>query len=70
MSAGQEVLLNGQPRALAPGATVATVVSELLSNTAGCAVAVNGEVVPRGQWVDTELAAGDRLEVLTAAPGG
>lgn len=65
-----EITVNGQPRRLAPGATVATVLSELLDSTAGCAVALNGEVVPRTTWPSAALSPGDRLEVLTVAPGG
>lgn len=36
----------------------------------GTAVAVNGEVVPRGRWTDTSLSEGDRVEVLDAMGGG
>jgi sulfur carrier protein len=36
----------------------------------GIAVAVNGEVVPRSAWATTTVAAGDQVEVLTAAQGG
>ncbi len=34
------------------------------------AVAVDGEVVPRGAWEATELAGGARVEVVTAVQGG
>jgi sulfur carrier protein len=37
---------------------------------AGIAVAVNGEVVPRGAWPATALRERDRIEVLGAAQGG
>jgi sulfur carrier protein len=33
-------------------------------------VAVNGEVVPRGEWPVTALGERDRVEVLGAAQGG
>jgi sulfur carrier protein len=36
----------------------------------GVAVAVDGEVVPRGQWTSTELHDGQRVEVLQAVQGG
>jgi sulfur carrier protein len=37
---------------------------------AGIAVAVNGEVVPRGSWRSRALAGDDRVEVLGATQGG
>jgi sulfur carrier protein len=36
----------------------------------GVAVAVNGEVVPRSEWPASSLAAGARVEIVTAAAGG
>ena len=34
------------------------------------AVALDGEVVPRGEWASTELRDGQELEVLHAVQGG
>ncbi len=62
--------LNGRPRSVAQGSTVAQLVTELGRGPAGIAVARNGEVVARSTWTTTELAEGDRLEILTAAQGG
>ena len=36
----------------------------------GIAVAVNAEVVPRSQWPESKLAAGDRIEIVGAKQGG
>ena len=36
----------------------------------GVAVALNGEVVRRGSWQQTELPDGARIEVVTAVQGG
>jgi sulfur carrier protein len=36
----------------------------------GVAVAVDGEVVPRGEWGARQLHDGARVEVLTAMQGG
>jgi sulfur carrier protein len=66
------VTVNGQPRELPPGATVATVI-ELLSAAPegrGVAVAVGGEVVPRAAWEQTELSDGVQIEVVAAVQGG
>jgi sulfur carrier protein len=67
-----QVTVNGDPRELPDGATVASTI-ELLHGSAGrrgMAVAVSGEVVPRGAWETTTLSGGERLEVLTAVQGG
>ncbi len=65
-----QLVLNGQPLALAEPATVEVVVDRLGRGRAGMAVAVNGEVVPRSRWPATELADGDQVEVLSAVQGG
>ena len=64
------VIVNGEPRPLGPGATVADVVAALAGGTRGVAVARNGEVVPRSRWSTTALADNDLVEILTAAQGG
>lgn len=65
-----KVRLNGSDRTLGEDATVADVVATLTTAPTGVAVAVNGEVVPRGSWSGSKLRDGDRVEVLTAAQGG
>jgi sulfur carrier protein len=64
------VTVNGDDRDLTGRVTVADAVAELTSLHRGVAVALNGEVVPRGRWAETPLSDGDRVEVLTAAQGG
>jgi len=66
------VVLNGEPRELSEGATVdaAVEISGAPPAGRGVAVAVDGEVVPRGQWQRTELRDGQRVEVLQAVQGG
>lgn len=65
-----KVTINGAGRELPEGASVAAAVRELTALNGGVAVAVNDEVVSRGAWETTALAAGDRVEVLTAVQGG
>ena len=38
--------------------------------TRGVAAAVNGEVVPKRAWSETQIGEGDRVEVLRAVGGG
>jgi sulfur carrier protein len=66
------VTINGEPRRLPAGATVASVV-ELLdvgSGARGVAVALDGEVVTRSRWPETELAEGSLVEIVAAIGGG
>ena len=65
-----QVRVNGEERELPGGARVADALDALGLPRTGVAVAVNGEVVPRAAWGETELADGARVEVLTAVQGG
>lgn len=64
------VTVNGQPAELASGATVSAVVADKATHDTGVAVAVNGDVLPRGAWPSTQLRDGDRVEIVTAVQGG
>ena len=69
-SASVSLTINGEARALAAPATVASLLEAM--NLAGKRVAVerNGDIVPRGLHSATELADGDRLEIVVAVGGG
>ena len=64
--------INGEPVELAEPATVAAAVERAGAGGArrGVAVAVDGEVVPRSAWEETELSEGQRVEVVGAIQGG
>ncbi|HKI67163.1 MAG TPA: sulfur carrier protein ThiS [Solirubrobacterales bacterium] len=64
--------LNGEPRELAAGATLADAVraSGADEGARGLAVALDGEVVPRAEWDSTQLAERAGVEVLAAIQGG
>jgi sulfur carrier protein len=64
------VNVNGEERELRAGATVAELLADAGLPSAGVAVAVDGEVVPRARHADTVLAEGAVVEVLTAVQGG
>ena len=66
------VTVNGESRELGAGATVASVVESLdvAPGARGVAVAVDGEVVSRGRWADTQLRDGSMVEVVAAIQGG
>jgi sulfur carrier protein len=66
------VTVNGQPREVGAGATVASVVEmlDVSPGARGVAVALDGEVVSRGRWADTQLSEGSMVEVVAAIQGG
>jgi sulfur carrier protein len=66
------VLLNGDEAVLDDGATVEAALAalDLPGAGRGVAVAVDAEVVPRGQWAATQLHEGARVEILRAIQGG
>jgi len=68
------IRLNGDPVELPAGATVADAVREAGAGAPaeprGLAVALDGEVVPRGEWGQTRLSEGQSIEVVAAVQGG
>jgi len=65
------IRINGEDEPLA-----ATTLAALLADKAvdvaqrGIAVALNGAVVPRAEWPQTPLKAGDNVEIVRARQGG
>jgi sulfur carrier protein len=66
------IWLNGHASSLEPGASLADAIDTLAAplDGRGIAAAVDGEVVPRDRWRQTELADGQRVEVVQAVQGG
>jgi sulfur carrier protein len=66
------IVLNGETASVGDGATVQSALDalELPGAGRGVAVAVDAEVVPRGQWGSTTLHEGARVEILRAIQGG
>jgi thiazole synthase len=64
--------LNGSPHELPDRATLEAAVRESGAGEGarGVAVALDGEVVPRGEWEGTALREGQAVEVLAAIQGG
>ncbi|MFA4927930.1 MAG: sulfur carrier protein ThiS [Patulibacter sp.] len=67
----ETVIVNGEPRELV-GRTVSDLLAamETAADGRGVAVAIDGEVVVRGEWPRRTLRPGERVEVLTAIQGG
>ena len=70
MSERIDVVINGEARTVVQGTTVAGLIGELGFGDRRVAVERNREVVPRAQHATTELAAGDRIELVTFVGGG
>ncbi|MBA2324297.1 MAG: sulfur carrier protein ThiS [Pseudonocardiales bacterium] len=64
------ILVNGESRTVADGASVVDVITALGAPKSGVAVAVDGEVVPRADWAVFRLSDAATVEVLTAVQGG
>jgi len=65
-----ELVVNGQPRQVAAGSTVSTLIDSLGLGRSPCAVEVNRRVVVRRDHASTTLASGDRIEIVTLVGGG
>jgi sulfur carrier protein len=64
------IVVNGEARQSAGPISLAEAVALLTSAPTGVAAAVNGEVIRRAVWPQTQLADGDEIEVVTAVQGG
>lgn len=65
-----ELHVNGEPRRVPAGSSVADLVALLGLVSAQVAVERNKELVRRAEHAATPLAAGDRIEVVTFFGGG
>jgi sulfur carrier protein len=65
-----DIELNGAPHRIDGDAHVQALVEALALTQQALAVAVNREVVPRAQWAQRLLGAGDRVELVRAIGGG
>ena len=62
--------VNGEACTVRAEASVADLIEQLGLSGRKLAVAVNRDVVPRGQHARRRLATGDRIEILEAVGGG
>jgi sulfur carrier protein len=71
MAAEVTIRINGRDEPLVT-ATLSALLEEKAVDTGqrGIAVAVNGAVVPRAAWADTQLRPGDSVEIVRARQGG
>jgi thiamine biosynthesis protein ThiS len=65
-----QILVNGEPREVAGGSTVADLLAELDVSVRYVAVEVNRGLVPRARHAEHVLLEGDELEIVTLVGGG
>jgi len=65
-----ELVVNGEPREVPTGTTVAGLLVQLKMQPRLVAVERNRDLVPRGQHADCKLEEGDRIEIVTLVGGG
>jgi sulfur carrier protein len=64
------IQLNGEPREVPEGLTLNGLMDWLKMPADRVAIERNLEIVPRTQWDETPIQAGDRLEVVHFVGGG
>jgi sulfur carrier protein len=64
------IKVNGKNTEIQASQSVSGLLDCLNINAPQVAVAINGEVLPRGLWAQTEIRAGDTIEIVRAVGGG
>ena len=64
-----KIVINGQEQTFAP-TTLALLIEQLGMKQDRVAVELNRYIVPRAKWGETNLAEGDRLEIVHFVGGG
>jgi len=65
-----EITVNGKERTCPSGHGVLDLLEELDCHPQTVAIEYNGAILPKPEYESTELAAGDRLEVVRFVQGG
>ncbi len=70
MTAELSLTVNGEPRRILAGSSIADLVRSLELNPLKVAVERNGEIAPRSSLADVALGEGDVLEIVHFVGGG
>jgi len=62
--------INGEPRDFAAPLSITALLTQLEMKSDRVAVELNRDIVPREKWNETNLADGDRLEIVQFVGGG
>jgi len=64
------IQVNGENREAAPGTTIAALLTQLGLKPGRVAIEYNLRILPKGKWEETQIANGDRLEIVQFVGGG
>jgi thiamine biosynthesis protein ThiS len=64
------ITVNGRPRAVGNGTTIASLLVDLELEPRAVAVELNRDIAPRERFGEQSLAEGDQLEIVTLVGGG
>ncbi len=64
------IVVNGENRGAKPGATIIDLLQELGLDSGRVAIERNLEILPRPKWTETQVAPGDRYEIVQFVGGG
>ena len=67
---GIEIVVNGETRSAAEGATVTQLLEALGIQRGRVAIERNLQILPRAVWNETRVVAGDRYEIVQFVGGG
>ena len=70
MNESVAVVINGEPKEVPPGLSVSALLAHLGITAGRVAVERNLDIVPRAEWAATQVAAGDRFEIVHLVGGG
>lgn len=65
-----QIIVNGEPRDVAPDLTAAQLIDLLELGGRRLAMEVNREILPRSRYAEHRLCNGDRIEIVQAIGGG
>jgi thiamine biosynthesis protein ThiS len=64
------IQVNGENREMAAGTTVLGLLAQLGLNAGRVAIEYNLQILPKAKWEETQVAAGDRFEIVQFVGGG
>jgi thiamine biosynthesis protein ThiS len=64
------IVVNGEAREMPTGANVTQLLDTLGLRSGRVAIERNLQILPRSEWANTQVAAGDRYEIVQFVGGG
>jgi sulfur carrier protein len=64
------IIVNGEPKTAPSGATVTQLLESLALRSGRVAIERNLQILPRSAWATTQVAPGDRYEIVQFVGGG